>query len=182
MTVVSVPVPLDDFTLDDVAEMAARDPDHRYELQEGNLLIMTPPDVEHGQLTTMIILWLVAGGHPADLVLPAAGVRAGSRTGRVPDIVLLRSPQAGQTVWLDPAQVLLAIEIVSPSSMETDRVNKPVEYAKAGIAHYWRVERDGPSTMHMFKLITDADGRPVYVPAGTVLLKEMLAGPVPELA
>jgi Uma2 family endonuclease len=182
MTVVSVPLPLDDFTLDDVAELAERDPDHRYELQEGNLLIMSPPDSQHAQLASLILVWLVTGGHAAERVLQAVGVRAGSRTGRSPDVALLRATPVEPTVWLDPRHVLLAIEIVSPSSMENDRVNKPAEYAKAGIPHFWRVERDGPPTVHLFDLITGADGRPVYLPTGAVLLKELLAGPVPELA
>lgn len=30
-------------TLDDVADLAANDPDHRYQLQEGNLLVCRRP-------------------------------------------------------------------------------------------------------------------------------------------
>ena len=34
----------------------------------------------------------------------------------------------------------LAVEIVSPGSVTTDRVTKPAQYAAAGIRHFWRVE------------------------------------------
>ncbi len=46
---------------------------------------------------------------------------------------------------LSPADVLLVIEIVSPSSESTDRITKPALYAEAGIAAYWRVELDSPA-------------------------------------
>jgi Protein of unknown function (DUF820). len=37
--------------------------------------------------------------------------------------------------------VLLAVEVVSPDSHMRDRERKPQLYARAGIPHYWRVER-----------------------------------------
>ncbi len=40
-------------------------------------------------------------------------------------------------------QVLLAVEIMSRGSMNADRLDKPAEYAMAGIPHYWRIgQRD----------------------------------------
>ncbi len=46
-----------------------------------------------------------------------------------------------------PADVVLAIEVVSPSTKTTDRFAKPGEYAAAGIPCYWRIERD---PLHVF--------------------------------
>ena len=41
--------------------------------------------------------------------------------------------------------MVLAVEVESPSSRTNDRVVKPVEYAAAGVEHYWRVvPDDGP--------------------------------------
>lgn len=48
----------------------------------------------------------------------------------------------GQTSYV-PADVLLAVEVVSPDSVQRDRDVKPRKYAAAGIEHYWRVEEDG---------------------------------------
>jgi len=42
-----------------------------------------------------------------------------------------------------PADLLLAVEVVSPSSATTDRVTKPTLYAAAGVPAYWRVELAG---------------------------------------
>jgi len=174
MTTVSVRLPARPLTLDDVANLAQSDPEHRYEMQEGNLLVTPPADDEHAEMIMRIGAWLIAGGF-AGRVLATPGVQAGS-SGRSPDIVVRR------TVWIDAAEVLLAVEIVSPGSVELDRYLKPVEYAQAAIPNFWRVERDGPPTVHRFGLGAGADGRAIYVPRGAVLLDDLLAGPVPDLA
>ncbi|ANZ38579.1 hypothetical protein BBK82_23465 [Lentzea guizhouensis] len=92
-------------------------------------------------------------------VLPRATVRK-------PDIVVV--PVA---TWGDgrrrftAADVLLAVEIVSPGSEKTDRQVKPDEYAEAGIPHYWIVEFDDESiSLGAYVLV---DGRYEYVGGGT---------------
>jgi Uma2 family endonuclease len=179
MTSLRIRLPARPLTLDDVAELADEDPDHRYELQEGNLLVMAPADDEHAEMIMRIGAWLIAGGY-AGRVLAAPGIRVGT-SGRSPDVLVRRLARTRRTVWIDPADVLLTVEIVSPGSVELDRHLKPIEYARAGVPHFWRIERDGPATVHMFALGADADGTPVYVSRGTVLLEEMLAGPVPSI-
>ncbi|WP_405786070.1 Uma2 family endonuclease [Streptomyces sp. NBC_00138] len=60
-----------------------------------------------------------------------------------PDVIVVRAGSVrgpGQTLY-DAANVLLAVEVVSPESESRDRDTKPHKYAAAGIAHYWRVER-----------------------------------------
>lgn len=179
MTIASVRLPARPLTLDDVAELADRDPEHRYELQEGNLLVMPPADDEHAEMIMRLGAWLIAGGYPGR-VLATPGVRVGS-SGRSPDVVVRRAPRTGRTVWIDPSEILLIVEIVSPGSVELDRYLKPVEYSQAGVRHFWRVEGDGPATVHMFGLGVGSDGAPTYVPRTAALLEDLLAGPVPGL-
>lgn len=179
MTSASVHLPPRMLTFDDVAELADRDPEHRYELQEGNLLVIPPADDEHAEMTMRIGAWLMAGGH-AGRVLATPGVRVGN-SGRSPDLVVRRLPRTGRTVWIEPTDVLLIVEIVSPGSIELDRYLKPVEYAHAGVRHFWRVERDGPATVHMFGLGVGADGASVYVSRGARVLEDLLADAVPGL-
>ncbi len=38
--------------------------------------------------------------------------------------------------------MLLAVEVMSPSSVSTDRIVKPIQYATAGIQHFWRLEQE----------------------------------------
>ena len=54
----------------------------------------------------------------------------------------------------------LAVEVISPSSVTTDRKDKFGEYRRAGVAHYWIVD-PAPQTFEGFSL---RGGR--YVPTG----------------
>jgi Uma2 family endonuclease len=175
VAIVSVRLPARPLTLDDVAELAENDPDHRYELQEGTLLVMPPADAGHAGMIMRMGAWLISGGY-AGRVLATPGMRAGS-SGRRPDVLVCRGTGMGRTAWIDPRDVLLTIEIVSPGSVELDRHLKPVEYARVGVPNFWRIERDGRPTVHMFGL----DGQPAYVARGTAPLEDLLLGPVPAL-
>jgi Uma2 family endonuclease len=60
-------------------------------------------------------------------------------TNRRPDVVVYRADTIDITPTR-PEQVLLVAEIVSPGSETTDRIVKLEQYARSGIAFYWRVE------------------------------------------
>jgi Uma2 family endonuclease len=50
----------------------------------------------------------------------------------------------------------VAVEIVSPGSKRTDRITKVVDYAEAGIPHYWIVDIEEPITLEAFTLVDGA--------------------------
>ncbi|GAA4700541.1 Uma2 family endonuclease [Phytohabitans rumicis] len=179
-----VELPNRELTLDDVAELAARDSGHRYELDNGNLLVMAPADVDHQQVMMRLAIWFITNGCDSDLVLATPGLRISERTsGRCPDLLITRRRPDGRTVWVDPADVALVVEIVSRGSEKLDRMIKPDEYARAGIVYYWRVERGGnDTTVHQYQLGRDERGEPAYVSHQAVLLTELLAGQPPTLA
>ena len=54
--------------------------------------------------------------------------------------------------YIDPSQINLVIEVVSDDTRRRDRLEKPAEYAAAGIAHFWRVEQD-PLHVHAYDLV-----------------------------
>lgn len=59
----------------------------------------------------------------------------------------------GDRTFYLPAEVRLAVEVVSPESEERDRKNKPPRYAEAGIPHFWRVEEsDGEPVVYVYEL------------------------------
>ncbi|WP_229686061.1 Uma2 family endonuclease [Longimycelium tulufanense] len=75
---------------------------------------------------------------------------------RVPDVVVVRSK------WIDddmrvasPEDVLLAVEVISPGSRDTDTVLKPVEYAEAGIPYYLVIDLDPPVSLTAYHLAGD---------------------------
>ena len=115
----------------------------RVELVDGTLLVSPPPSVFHQAVARRLFRQLDAQC-PADLeVVFEVGLRLGE-DGRIPDLaVVRRSAPSGRGVpAYEPQHLVLAVEVVSPSSRTNDRLVKPVRYAEAGIPSYWRVETD----------------------------------------
>jgi Uma2 family endonuclease len=143
-------------TLDDLTAMMAADlHGHRYEMISGGALsVMPPPDSEHAAIASRLMGWLIVAGWPADQVLQAVGVRVPGPNGdggRIPDLTLWSKRQP-RGVWLAVTDLLLVVEIVSPGSEATDEMVKRREYAQAGIARYWLVDRDKAQTVTLHHL------------------------------
>lgn len=80
-------------------------------------------------------------------------------TNRRPDVVVYRADTIDITPTR-PEHVLLVAEIVSPGSETTDRIVKPDEYARSGIAFYWRVELTATGIPVIYTYLLDfASGR-----------------------
>ncbi|GAA2482575.1 Uma2 family endonuclease [Streptomyces gobitricini] len=54
-----------------------------------------------------------------------------------------------------PEHVLLVAEVVSPGSETTDRIVKVDQYAKAGIAFYWRIEQAATGVPLLYTYVLD---------------------------
>jgi Uma2 family endonuclease len=143
-------------TLDDLAAMNAADMNgHRYEVSpEGVLSVMPPPDSEHAMIASRLLVWFAMAGWPAEQLLQVAGILipgADGDGGRIPDLSVWRKTPA-RGVWLPVADLVLAIEIMSPASEAMDGVIKRQEYAAAGIPQYWVVARDNAQTVTLYRL------------------------------
>jgi Uma2 family endonuclease len=173
---VAADLPARPLTLDDVTRLAESDNRHRFELSEGNLVVMPPGTWRHQEIGGLLFAWFVTHGYRGRVNI-APGVRTATDdlNGRIPDLVVTTGPVADEIVWLPPETVALAVEIVSKGSERTDRWLKPVEYAEVGIARFWRIEPD--DTVMQFRL----DGNR-YVEHCTIALDELLAGDVPDLS
>lgn len=173
---VAAELPARPLTLDDVTILAESDSRHRFELTEGNLVVVPPGTWRHQEIGGLLFTWFVTHGYRGRVnVAPGVRTAGDDLNGRIPDLVVTTGPVEDDIVWLAPEMVALAVEIVSKGSERTDRWLKPVEYAEAGIARFWRVEPD--DTVVQFRL----DGKR-YVEYGTVALDELLGGDAPELS
>lgn len=94
---------------------------------------------------------------------------------RRPDIVVYDSSLPDDIV-LRPEHCLLVVEVMSPGSVTTDQVDKPAEYAAAGITHFWRVEFDDEHKPTMFQYRLDPTTRN-YASAGVGLGKLVISDP-----
>lgn len=130
-------VPVDGWTVDDLPD----DADVRCELVDGALLVTPPPELRHGEVADEL-RQLLRAALPDDLrVLAEPGVFFDRRNYRVPDVVVYRRTASAKG-RIEPADVVLAVEVMSPGSVSNDRVAKPALYAAAGIPHFWRLELD----------------------------------------
>ncbi len=118
------------------------DDTHRYELYEGVLLVSPVPGTRH-LITTTDLEHILYRAAPADLFVSAAnaGVYVSDRTYFIPDIVVVpRSVFTTQGRGAMPADLRLAVEVLSPSNAGYDLGLKRQAYAKAGIPLYWIVD------------------------------------------
>lgn len=120
------------------------DDGHRYEIIDGSLHVSPSPTPWH-QLVASELFVLLRAAKPTDLlVLTELDVDIGHSVLK-PDVLVVRaSAVTARTRRLGPADVLLAVEVESPSSRRIDRLAKPSVYAEAGIPAYWRIGLDRP--------------------------------------
>ncbi|WP_131747743.1 Uma2 family endonuclease [Frankia sp. Cppng1_Ct_nod] len=75
-------------------------------------------------------------------------------TNRRPDVVVYRADSIDVTPTR-PEHVLLVVEVVSPGSETTDRIVKADQYARAGIAFYWRIEQAATGVPLIYTYLLD---------------------------
>lgn len=123
-----------------------------YEIDDGALVVSPPPLLGHGASEFRLGM-LLGPACPADaLVLGQVGVDL-APSYRIPDLVVVRRAGFRPTSRLArPGDVLLVVEVESPSSITRDRITKPAQYAAAGIPSYWRVETEPEPRLTAYRL------------------------------
>jgi Uma2 family endonuclease len=144
---------LANYTIEDV--LALPDDAPRVELRDGVIIVVPSPTFGHQTIASLLWMWLRQHA-PLDLApVTAVGVAISHRNTLEPDVLLLRQPVVSGSHYFDPEQVALVVEVVSPGTRRRDRLEKPADYAAAGIPHYWRVEQD-PLHVYAYDLVGDA--------------------------
>ncbi|GAA1784511.1 Uma2 family endonuclease [Streptomonospora arabica] len=114
----------------------------RYELAEGRLEVSPAPTFIHSLINDRLSFALNRQAPKGFTVVSGAGINfdADRTHHRVPDLSVI--PRAArETPYLTQAP-LLAVEIVSKSSVFHDHHTKRTEYAKFGIESYWIINPD----------------------------------------
>jgi Uma2 family endonuclease len=154
------------FTADDLDRIPDLPP--HTELIDGSLVFVSPQKSYHSLVMYLLESRLRVLAPQAFAVRREMSVLLGKRNRPEPDISVLRAEavteQADETGY-QAADVVLAIEVVSPDSEERDRARKPQLYAKAGIPHFWRVEKGEGRlpVVYVYELDAVTDS---YVPTG----------------
>ena len=130
------------------------------EIVDGRVVRMPSPTVEHQ--TIMMRLWrALEGAAPKEYQLIVdydMRLRDIPALIRKPDVTVFTRARTSKGM-LRPNEILLAVEIMSPGTISTDRYTKPGEYAEADIPFYWRFEQRAELELHAYELVP---GRPLY--------------------
>lgn len=158
--------PQDGYTVDDYFALDL--PPHT-EMIDGSLVFVSPQRKFHS--LAMFLFELGLRQHvPGELrVRREMAVVLGHKNVPEPDLVVVTAESDGdqdQTRYR-AADVVLAIEVVSPESESRDRDTKPRKYAAAGIPHFWLVEMDPRSKQPVVHTFARDERTGAYVAAGT---------------
>jgi Uma2 family endonuclease len=146
--------PLRGLTTDDLD--AFPEDGRRRELIDGVLIVSTPTHV-HQVIAGRLMVALEESCPTEYEVSQAVSVRPDKHNAYAPDVLVLTARAAARSGEhaFAPDEVLLAVEIVSPSSTRMDRVRKPALYAKVGIPSFWRIETKNRLVVHTHKLVPE---------------------------
>ena len=116
----------------------------RYELIDGELLVTPAPTIDHyrGVMWLFRVLDRYLARQPiGEAMLSPADLTLRRGTISQPDIFVAPRDEADRAkAWSDIKHLLLAVEVLSPSTRAHDRGRKRMHYQKAGVAEYWIVD------------------------------------------
>ncbi|HEY0441177.1 MAG TPA: Uma2 family endonuclease [Xanthobacteraceae bacterium] len=139
-------------TVDEFLRWAEQQPEQRWELIDGEAVLMSPERAGHGETTLSVSMALLAGITAARLpcrVLPdSVVVRIDRHTTFQPDVMVY----CGERVPPDTLEIntpVIVVEVLSPSTAARDFRDKLVGYFRVpSIQHYLIVDPDRRSVIH----------------------------------
>ena len=134
-----------DWTVEDVLELP-EDHSSRIELVDGALLVSPAPTFDHQRLLLQLAGALTSAIPAGTELMLGVNVRMPGERLLIPDfVVMMRAGHRG--LYCQAQDVLLAAEIVSPSSRVQDRVLKRQLYAEAAVSFYLVVDLAGSAVL-----------------------------------
>ncbi|MFI6726208.1 Uma2 family endonuclease [Streptomyces atratus] len=135
--------PQDGYTVDDLFTLPDLPP--HTELIDGSLVFVSPQRDFRSTMIDLLMAGLRGTASPAVKIRREMTVVLDRRNGPEPDISVVRAEAVTgpELTRFRAADVLLAVEVVSPDSEARDRNAKPQKYAAAGIPNFWLVEMAG---------------------------------------
>jgi Uma2 family endonuclease len=156
-------------TIEDVLNLPDDAP--RVELSNGVMIVVPSPTLGHQFIGNLLWSWLAQHAPEQFAPATAVGVAVNVDSTLEPDVLLLRRPLVLANHFVMASQVVIAIEVVSAGTKRRDRLEKPAQYAEAGIPHFWRIEQD-PIHVFAYDLVKDR-----YEPVGDSAEELVLKAP-----
>lgn len=160
------------WTIADLADLP--DDGLRYELVDGTLLVSAAPSKVHQRvLGNLYALLRAACPVHLEVFFAPTDYQPTSTRSLQPDLLVVRRDDPGDAAVTTP--LVLAVEVLSPSSRSIDRVLKRELYEQSGVAHYWVVDPDEPS-ITAWSLSEDGYGEPAVTRGQAALTVEQPFG------
>jgi Uma2 family endonuclease len=154
--------PYDGWTTDDLDQLPVDG--IRRELVDGVLLVTPSPVYSHQYVAGLLYCILKEVCPPTLTACLGVEIRINRKKAFIPDVmVVTRAAAEKDPRTFTASEVVLAAEIVSPTSISIDRVLKPSVYAGVGIGGYWRIEPTENYRLHAYDLPAGSD---VYAGVG----------------
>ncbi len=130
------------------AEMVRALPDDgkRYETVHGELLVTPAPRAWHQEVLSRLFVSLrlyIEANRCGHLFQSPADISWGPDTLVQPDLFVVDLEQAKSMDWSRMKDLLLTMEVLSPTTARFDRHTKRRLYQEVGIPFYWIVDPDG---------------------------------------
>jgi len=128
----------------------------RYELIDGELYVTNAPEVRHQRLVREILGTLHAFVSPigfAEVLASPSAIELEEESVLQPDVFVFPriSAEIERPSWKEITSLFLAVEVLSPSSVRTDRVIKRDKYMRMAVDEYWVVDPDGRHVERWFR-------------------------------
>ena len=119
---------------------------NRYELVHGELLVSPAPRFLHqrvvSRLLAQLVRYLEPYGRFAEALVSPADITWGTADDLAqPDVFVVPVSETGEG-WSSIRTLLLAAEVLSPSTARYDRITKRHLYQEHGVLTYWVVDPD----------------------------------------
>jgi Uma2 family endonuclease len=153
------------WTFEELQRALPEDADwRRYEIVDGALVVSPSARSLHEVVCARLRDAIRDAVPDGSMAIGSMAIELG-RSYRIPDLVVASTDvMLADVALLRPADVALAVEVVSPSSRTTDRITKQAEYGAGGIPGYWRVETEPEVTLTAYAL---RSGTSTYAELGT---------------
>jgi Uma2 family endonuclease len=118
----------------------------QYELLDGLLLVSPAPVLAHQRAAARLHLLLGPACPPGlEVFFAPVDWRPDQRTSLQPDLLVVRDEDLEDKNIRKP--LVLAVEVLSPSTRRNDLIHKRSKYEDVGIASYWVVDPQEPSVV-----------------------------------
>jgi len=118
--------------------------DQKADLLEGVIYLASPENTDHNDLIrwlSLVMGMFIEARNPGRLTINKVAYRLSERTAPEPDLAFV---SASRLAKIKPGYVEgppdLAIEIVSPDSVDRDYENKRLRYEEGGVKEYWIID------------------------------------------